>query len=785
MKLKGLVKNKRLYLDGAIGTELIRAGFGAASADTLNLTNPDVVKKIAESYFAAGSDVVFTNTFGCNALKYKSRSEDVEKMIAAGIVIAREASVGYANKYVGYSAGPLPELLQPYGKLSFTDAYELYKAQAVAVMKYRPDFVALETFTDVWLLKAALLAFKENTDLPVWCSMSFNDNGRSFSGASVETYALIAGGMGAEALGINCGFGPDKMLPLAKRLTAAANAPVYIKPNAGLPRFINGKTSYDIDAETFANYMAEIASLGIPMLGGCCGTTPEYIARTVEKTKDFPVKAFHNDVTAVCSATDVVEIKPFLTIGERVNPTGKPRLKQALSDKDFDYVLSLCNTQIECGADILDVNVGMSGVNENELLPETVLKISSAVNRPLMLDSSNREALKSALRIVPGVPIINSVNGDDDCLDEMLPVMKKFGACAVAICLDKTGIPPTAEGRVAVANKIISKAASFGIDKSRFLFDALTMAVSVNTENANITLSTLKMLNSLGLNTVLGLSNVSFGLPAREIVNASFLNTTKAAGLTAVIINPTVKAKPDEFADDMLCGKDENCARFISRYSNFTPAKPDVKNMTVFDCVVGGLKIEGLKCAEATATEINFMDIINNGVISALNEVGKRYETGKAFLPQLIISAEAASAVLDYLKTKFIPDGNADGKIMLIATVKGDIHDIGKNIVKAVLSNYGYKIYDLGRDVSTENVLENVKLRKPQIVALSALMTTSLNAMRDTVAAIKKYDDKIVVAVGGAVVTEEFRKEIGADVYSTDAQDAVVQLAKYFGRQFS
>lgn len=780
MNVSDFIKNRRVYMDGAIGTELMKLGLDAAHGDEVNLTAPDAVRNIAASYFDAGSDTVFTNTFGCNLLKRKCSVEELENLIVTAITVTKSAAIGRVNKFVGYSAGPLPELMQPYGKLTFEEAYEQYAVQARAVMKCPPDFVAMETFTDLWLLKAAILAFKENTNLPVWCSMSFNDNGRSFSGASVETYALTAQGLGAEALGINCGFGPDKMLPLAKRLTAVAHVPVYIKPNAGLPRFVGGKTSYDIDADKFADYMREIAETGVSMLGGCCGTDPEYIRKTIEKTKNVPYELFDNRPVAVCSSSDTVELAPFVTVGERVNPTGKPRLKQALLDKDFDYVLGLCNAQLDKGAKILDINVGMSGVDEPTLLPETVVKVSSAVSCPLMIDTSNRTAMKNALRVVPGIPVINSVNGDDECLDAVLPLAKKYGAYLVAICLDGNGIPATAEGRIAIAKHILAKAAEYGIDKSRFLFDALTMAVSVNIENANITINTLKALNSLGLNTVLGLSNVSFGLPAREIVNGAFLYLTKKEGLTSAIVNPALKENEDATAIAMLTGRDKDCAGFIAKYSDYVAPKTVATNLTLADCIIGGLKNDGVKIARATATAENFADIINGDVIGALNEVGKRYEEGRAFLPQLIIAAEAAGAILDYLKTAFIPEGEEVGKVMLIATVKGDIHDIGKNIVKAVLSNYGYKIYDLGRDVSTETVLENIKLRKPQIVGLSALMTTSLDSMRETTRAIKNYDENIVVMIGGAVVTEEFRQEIGADIYSADAQEAVKKLADYF-----
>lgn len=780
MNVTEFIKSHRVYLDGAIGTELIRAGFDASLADGLNLSNPQAVTRIANSYLDAGSNIVFTNSFGCNLLKH-GNAENLRKIIISAVENAKSAVRDRENAYVGYSAGPLSELMAPYGKLSFEEAYRQYKFQADILAECPPDFVVLETFTDVWLLKAALLAFKENTDLPVWCSMSFNDNGRTFGGSRVENFVLIAEGLGADVLGINCGFGPDKMLPLAKRLTECASVPVYVKPNAGLPVFKDGKTGYDVNAVEFADYMADIARLGVSILGGCCGTTPEYIEKTIAKTRDIPYKFFDNKLNAVCSAAETVEIKPFLKIGERVNPTGKPRLKQALLDKNFDYVLSMCADQLEKGADILDINVGMSGIDEAALLAEAVTAIQCSVNCPLMLDSGKYDAMAQALRVVNGVPVINSVNGDDDCLDALLPLAKKYGAYLVAICLDKNGIPDTAEGRVAIAHKILAKAEEYGIDRSRILFDGLTMAVSVDKHNPEITLKTVKALNSMSLNTVLGLSNVSFGLPAREVINGAFLTLAKEAGLTAAIINPDTKANENPAAITLLEGGDENCESYIGAFGGYTPPKPAADfDATLYDCIIKGMKREGLALAKSLANAENYFTLINRDIIGALNEVGRRYEEGIAFLPQLIISAETAGAMLDYIKTQFIKEENDGGTVMLIATVKGDIHDIGKNIVKAVLSNYGYKIYDLGKDVSVETIIENLRLRKPEIVGLSALMTTSLDSMREAVKAVKEFDSNIAVMIGGAVVTEDFRREIGADIYSADAQEAVRKLDAYF-----
>lgn len=779
MNIMDLIKQKRIYLDGAFGTELIRRGFDSSKGDDYNITNPSIIRDIAKDYLDAGSDVVFTGTFGCNALKHRCDDKTLQDLILEGIKVTKSAVAGRKNKFVGYSAGPLPEMLMPYGKLSYEEAYRQYAVQAEAAMRCPPDFVVLETFTDVWMLKAAILAFKENSDLPVWCSMSFNDNGRTFSGAPVESYAMIAQGLGAEVLGINCGFGPDKMYSVAKRLTAAAHVPVYVKPNAGMPVYKNGVTSYDIGSDEFARLMAKIADLGVSILGGCCGTTPEYIKKTIAATKNKPFKLFDNNPTAVCSGTEVVNIEPFIKVGERINPTGKPRLKQALKDKNLDYIVSIANSQLEKGADILDVNVGMAGIDESAVLPQAVTAVQFAVNCPLMIDSSNYLAMKAALRTVNGVPIINSVNGSDESMDSIFPLAKKYGAYMVALCLDDGGIPDTAEGRISIAKHILKRAEDYGIDKSRFLFDALTMAVGVNTENANITIQTVKALKDMSLNTVLGLSNISFGLPAREIINGAFLKMAKDSGLTSAIVNPSILENDNPHAVRLLTGKDANCESYIREFTDFTAAVVLSDTPTLFDCVVKGLKNEALEQAKTMATADNYFSIINDVVVEALNEVGRRYENGRAFLPQLIISADAAGAALDYIKNKFLSAGGENGPVMLLATVKGDIHDIGKNIVKAVISNYGYKIYDLGRDVDISVIMDNVISKKPKFVGLSALMTTSLCSMRKTVAAIKNYDKSIIVMVGGAVVTEEFKDEIGADIYGKDAQDTVRKLQKY------
>lgn len=768
----------RFYLDGGMGSTLISMGYSTNGAEKLNLSSPSAIKKIHDGYFAAGSDIVYTNTFGANRLKLPG--ENLRQIITAAVKTAR-LSAG-DDRYVGYSCGPLGELLEPFGSMTFDEAYDCFREQAEIVANLDVDCVVLETITDLKELKAAILAFREHTNLPVWASMSFESNKRTYTGVSIGGFVLTAQVLGVDALGVNCGMGPDMMYENALELTKYASVPVFVKPNAGMPYFKDGKTFYDVDADLFAEQMSKIADLGISMLGGCCGTTAEYIKKTKEATEGKPYRIFGNITDAVCSASKVVPLSPTLVIGERINPTGKPRLKQALTDGDFDYLVSLAVEQTEAGAQILDVNVGMGGIDEKECLVKAVDAVQAVSELPLCVDTSRKTALEEALRHAVGVVIINSVNGEEQSMADVFPLAKKYGAYVIGLCLDGDGVPETAEKRLEIARRILDGAEKYGVERDKILIDALTMAVSVNDNNAAVTAETVRRLTEMGVKTVLGLSNVSFGLPNRNVINGEFLRQMIEMKLTAAIINPTLKPRADKYARKALAGQDKGCADYIANVGGIKAEETASKEVGVFDAVLKGLKGECGRLFKEKINKDNFMSVIDGDIIPALNELGRRYEEGKAFLPQLIAGAESAKVLLDEIKASYMTESSAAKAVMLIATVKGDVHDIGKNIVKAVLSNYGYKIIDLGKDVGFEKIKENIDKYKPSIVGLSALMTTTLDNMADIVKKIKAYDKNIVVAVGGAVVTQSFADSIGADVYSKDAQEAVRKLEAVFGR---
>ena len=768
----------RFYLDGGMGSTLISMGYSTNGEEKLDCPSPSAIKKIHDGYFAAGSDIVYTNTFGANRLKLPG--ENLRQIITAAVKTAR-LSAG-DDRYVGYSCGPLGELLEPFGSMTFDEAYDCFREQAEIVANLDVDCVVLETITDLKELKAAILAFREHTNLPVWASMSFESNKRTYTGVSIGGFVLTAQGLGVDALGVNCGMGPDMMYENALELTKYASVPVFVKPNAGMPYFKDGKTFYDVDADLFAEQMSKIADLGISMLGGCCGTTAEYIKKTKEATEGKSYRIFGNITDAVCSASKVVPLSPTLVIGERINPTGKPRLKQALTDGDFDYLVSLAVEQTEAGAQILDVNVGMGGIDEKECLVKAVDAVQAVSELPLCVDTSRKTALEEALRHAVGVVIINSVNGEEQSMADVFPLAKKYGAYVIGLCLDGDGVPETAEKRLEIARRILDGAEKYGVERDKILIDALTMAVSVNDNNAAVTAETVRRLTEMGVKTVLGLSNVSFGLPNRNVINGEFLRQMIEMKLTAAIINPTLKPRADKYARKALAGQDKGCADYIANVGGIKAEETASKEVGVFDAVLKGLKGECGRLFKEKINKDNFMSVIDGDIIPALNELGRRYEEGKAFLPQLIAGAESARVLLDEIKASYMTESSAAKAVMLIATVKGDVHDIGKNIVKAVLSNYGYKIIDLGKDVGFEKIKENIDKYKPSIVGLSALMTTTLDNMADIVKKIKAYDKNIVVAVGGAVVTQSFADSIGADVYSKDAQEAVRKLEAVFGR---
>lgn len=773
---------ERLYLDGGTGSMFVQMGISTAHAEVRNVEDPETVKKIHRAYFEAGSDVVYANTFGCNRKKADLSVYTLEQLIIAGVKNAKEVADEYGG-YALYDCGPIGELLYPYGKLRFDDAYAYFAEQAEAVAKTDADGVIIETVSDLQELRAAILAFKEKTHLPVLCSMTFEKSGRTFTGTSAESYVLTAQALGVDAIGLNCGTGAKEMANVLDRMLPLVNVPVFVKPNAGMPRYENGKTVYDVDADGFAEEMEKIAMRGVGILGGCCGTDPEYIKKTVERTKNHSVKAFRGGADAVCSYSGIVCFgeKTPLIIGERVNPTNKPLLKQAILNDDFDYILSMCVSQTEQGADLLDVNLGMAGVDEGEKLVNAVQFVQSVADVPLVIDTAKKSALERAVRVTNGVCIVNSVSGEQAVMDRVFPVVKKYGSYVVALCMDERGIPEDAETRIEIAKRILEEGKKYGIGKEKFLFDPLTMAVSVNVRNGVIVMDTLSRLQSeLGVKTTLGLSNISFGLPNREKINGTFLTMLAERKVTSAIVNPALKPCSDGAAKELLCGNDPNCAAYIALNSVAEKREEKAQTRDIRASIIRGLGEETANAVKEKATEENYNRIIDDEIIVGLNDLGKLYEEGKAFLPQLIAGSEAAKLALEYIKRTFMAKGEGRAKAtVLLATVKGDVHDIGKNIVKAVTSNYGYRIVDLGKDVSTEEVLAAVEKYEADAVGLSALMTTTIDNMTETVGALKEKYPRLPVIVGGAVVTAGYAETVGA-IYSKDARNNVKILENLF-----
>lgn len=772
--------NNLLVFDGAMGTQLIRRGLDSGQAMSYNVKKGSVISSIHKAYVNAGAEVIYTNTFGANEFNLEDGRIKVEQVIRAALRNAKSAAK--ENTFILYSCGPLGKLMYPTGEMRFEHAYGYFARQAKAVAKLNGfDGVVIETFTDLAELRAAILAFKENTDLPVLCSMSFDENGRTFAGNSLETYARVVEGLGVNGIGLNCGLGADKTLLNAQKLSKFTSLPLFVKPNAGMPVYRDGKTEYDSTPLEFAEQIAKIVSLvpGIHGIGGCCGTDENYISELCSTEFELCSTKREKPTFAVCSGQNVVSLDNFVVIGERLNPTGKPTLKKALKIFDMDYVYGLCAEQIALGAKVLDVNVGMADSDELGIMGEVVEYLSGRISAPLCIDSTKVDVIECALRRACGVVIINSVNGDRKSMEKIMPLAAKYGAAIIGLCLDEGGIPETAQKRVDIAERIRKNAAGYGIGEDRILFDSLTMAISVNNTNANVTLEGVKMLKGAGLKTVLGLSNVSFGLPQRDRINGMFYYLAKQAGLSSAIVNPALSPNgEDDVAKNAVLGLDKNCGDYITVYSIESKTLDKKTKHNLKECVYFGLSGEGLERIKDVCNENNYKQIIDEEIVSALNELGDDFENGKCFLPGLMSGADAARVMLDYIKDNFMKGLGRDGATVILATVKGDIHDIGKNIVKAVLSNYGYNVVDLGRDVSTESVMAAIEEVKPSAVLLSALMTTTLDSMENTTRIIKdKYPD-LLILLGGAVVNSEFARKLGAG-YAENAQGCVSLLKKY------
>ena len=797
MQIREVFDRKRfVFLDGGMGTQLQARGLQPGQKPELAaLEMPDVLTAIHTDYADAGADILLANTFGANAKKLAGCGHTVEDVVTASIACARKAA-DTTGALVALDIGPLGELLVPAGTLSFEDAYAEFAQVIRAGAAAGADLVFLETMTDLYELKAAILAAKENCTLPIFTSMSFESRGRTFTGCTVESYAVTAAGLGADAVGINCSLGPKEILPFAQRLcrSVPAGVPVFVKPNAGLP---NPDGSYNLDPDGFAAEMKEYAAIGVSMVGGCCGTTPAFIAKLHETFSPLaPADKIPIRRSCLCTPVRFVEVNGITVVGERINPTGKKRLQQALRDGDSAYPCTQAVAQAEAGAQVLDVNAGLPGIDEAATLEQLVKDLQAVTDLPLQLDSSNPEALSRALRIYNGKPIVNSVNGETETLEKILPLCKKYGAAVVGLALDKGGIPPTVEGRVAIARRIVDAAHAAGIPDEDIYIDCLCLTASAQQEGATQTLQALaRCKKELGVRTVLGVSNISFGLPCRGYLNTTFLTMAMSAGLDLAIMNPnTPEMMAAVRAYRVLTCQDPQSTDYVAAYADVqiqttqtSKSAATVAEVSaaapggdaLFEAVRRGLKAEARAAADAALTMREPLDVVNTSLIPALDAVGDGFEKGTVFLPQLLQAATAAQAAFEAIKAKIAASGQAQGSKgkIVIATVKGDVHDIGKNIVRVILENYGYDVLDLGRDVDPERVVEAVRQTGAKLVGLSALMTTTVPNMQATIEALHAANLDCKVMVGGAVLTPDYARDIGADYYCKDAK-ASADLAK-------
>ena len=800
-----------ILLDGGMGTMLQAAGMKLGTRpEDLNIENPELIRSIHAKYAAAGSRIVNANTFGASPHKLADSKYTLEEVITAGIANCKQAVAPY-GALVTLDVGPLGELLEPSGTLAFEDAVAEYGRIVRAGVAAGADILYFETFTDLYEMKAALLAAKENSTLPIMASMSFEANGRTFTGCTVESFAATARGLGANAVGINCSLGPKEIFPMAKRLAEAVpgDFPVFVKPNAGLPR-ADG-SGYDITPQLYAMQMKPYRELHLFAAGGCCGTTPEFIQMLNGVFADCkPGRPEHPMLSVICSPVDCVNVDGITVVGERINPTGKKRFQQALRDGDMNYILEQAVSQAEAGAQILDVNVGAPGVDEPARMEQVVKALQSVVSLPLQLDSSHAEALERGLRVYNGKPIVNSVNGEPEVLEKVLPLCKKYGAAVVGLAIDERGIQPKAEDRVAIARRIKKAALEAGIPQEDIYIDCLTLTASAQQEDVLATVQALHTCKTeLGVRTILGVSNISFGLPCRPYLNTTFLTMAMYAGLDLAIMNPSSEEMMAAvYAYNVLTNRDKQSGRYIARYADQVPASaalakamqdkaasgvpaaaeaagPAVSGpyAPLMKAVEQGLKGEAAACTKALLAEKEPLELVDEALIPALDIVGAKYEKGKLFLPQLLQAASAAQSAFDEIKTAIAQRGGAGaskGRIVL-ATVKGDVHDIGKNIVKVILENYGFEVIDLGRDVPVETVVETVREKDVHLVGLSALMTTTLKSMEETIAAIHAAKLDCKVMVGGAVLTPEYAEKIGADWYAKDAKQSADIAKEFFG----
>lgn len=782
MNIRNFIKNNIVYLDGGMGTLLQKSGLQPGELpERWNISHPEVVKEIHKSYYDSGSNIVNTNTFGANSLKFGT--DELSEIIYHAVKNAdeaRKASSGKQEKFIALDVGPTGKLLKPLGDLDFEDAVKAFSEVISLGVKYGVDLITIETMNDSYETKAAVLAAKENSDLPIIVTNAYGENGRLMTGADPAVMAAMLEGMGVDAIGANCSLGPKQLMGVMDELLKYCSVPVAFKPNAGLPKSDGKVTYYDVDAEEFAQDIKLAVANGVRIVGGCCGTTPEYIKKVCELTRDMRPKEIEKKTYSVCTSYNKAVFfgeKPIL-IGERINPTGKKRFKQALLENDIGYILQEAVNQQAKGVHVLDVNVGLPGIDEAQMLTNSVCELQCVTDLPLQIDSSDPVAMESALRRYNGKAMINSVNGKEENLNAIFPLVKKYGGFVVALTLDEKGIPSTVDGRMKIARKILLTAALYGINKKDIIFDPLAMTVSADKMSAVTTLETVKKITEqLGCNTSLGVSNVSFGLPSRELVNAAFFTTAMENGLSAAIMNPYSERMMEAYYSfNVVKGLDENCMDFINFASQqeVQPTAKQENSLTLKEAIEKGLKEKASEITTAMLGNSAPLDIVNAHVIPALDNVGKRFEEKKLFLPQLLMSAEAAKASFEVIKATMSADGSSVKKgSIVIATVHGDIHDIGKNIVKLLLENYGYNVIDLGKNVPPETVLKAVTDNHAPLVGLSALMTTTVPAMEETVKLIKENAPWCKTVVGGAVLTQDYADKIGADKYAADAMETV------------
>lgn len=790
MNIRDFIKNNIVYLDGGMGTLLQKSGLQPGELpERWNISHPEVIKEIHKSYYDSGSNIVNTNTFGANSLKFGT--DELSEIIYHAVKNAdeaRKASSGKQEKFIALDVGPTGKLLKPLGDLDFEDAVKAFAEVISLGVKYGVDLITIETMNDSYETKAAVLAAKENSDLPIIVTNAYGENGRLMTGADPAVMAAMLEGMGVDAIGANCSLGPKQLMGVMDELLKYCSVPVAFKPNAGLPKSDGKVTYYDVDAEEFAQDIKLAVANGVRIVGGCCGTTPEYIKKVCELTRDMRPKEIEKKTYSVCTSYNKAVFfgeKPIL-IGERINPTGKKRFKQALLENDIGYILQEAVNQQTKGVHVLDVNVGLPGIDEAQMLTNSVCELQCVTDLPLQIDSSDPVAMESALRRYNGKAMINSVNGKEENLNAIFPLVKKYGGFVVALTLDEKGIPSTVDGRMKIARKILLTAALYGINKKDIIFDPLAMTVSADKMSAVTTLETVKKITEqLGCNTSLGVSNVSFGLPSRDLVNAAFFTTAMENGLSAAIMNPYSERMMEAYYSfNVVKGLDENCMDFINFASQqeVQPTAKQESSLTLKEAIEKGLKEKASEITTAMLGNSAPLDIVNAHVIPALDNVGKRFEEKKLFLPQLLMSAEAAKASFEVIKATMSADGSSVKKgSIVIATVHGDIHDIGKNIVKLLLENYGYNVIDLGKNVPPETVLRAVTDNHAPLVGLSALMTTTVPAMEETVKLIKENAPWCKTVVGGAVLTQDYADKIGADKYAADAMETVRYTGSVIG----